>query len=112
MDAKAVADGDTITVYVSITDPRESSCVPPNVHAAAGHRSKARAQRNYAEADAFHKQIIDSGYRLVRSFPTPNVSVLLVSISKCFTFYCFFLSRVIPVQNDEVLAKKYRIRLR
>lgn len=62
-----MADGDTITVYVSVADPRESSCVPGNVHAAAAHRSEARARRNYEEADAFHKQIIDAGYRLVCS---------------------------------------------
>ncbi|XP_028782253.1 staphylococcal-like nuclease CAN2 isoform X2 [Neltuma alba] len=82
VDAKAVADGDTITVYVSTADPRESSFVPSHVHAAAVQRSGARAQRNYAEADALHQQIIDSGYR------------------------------VINLQNGEVLARKYRIRLR
>jgi cysteinyl-tRNA synthetase len=63
-----VADGDTITVYVSTADPRESSVVPSNVRAAAVHRSQARSRRNYEEADAFHKQIIDAGYRLVCSF--------------------------------------------
>lgn len=82
VDAKAVSDGDTITVYVSTADPRESAFVPGNVHAAAVRRSEARAQRNFTEADAYHQQIIDSGYR------------------------------VIPVQNEEILAKKYRIRLR
>ncbi|KAL2317075.1 hypothetical protein Fmac_030951 [Flemingia macrophylla] len=82
VDAKAVADGDTITVYVSTADPRESAFVPGNVHAAAVRRSEARAQRNFGEADAFHKQIIDSGYR------------------------------VITIGNEEILAKKYRIRLR
>ncbi|KAK7276444.1 hypothetical protein RIF29_17583 [Crotalaria pallida] len=82
VDAKAVADGDTITVYVSTTEPRESSVVPGNVHAAAVQRADARARRDYTKADALHKQIIDSGYR------------------------------VIAVQNEEILAKKYRIRLR
>ncbi|KAL1307952.1 hypothetical protein HN51_049867 [Arachis hypogaea] len=82
VDAKAVADGDTVTVYVSTTDPRESAYVPGNVHAAAVQRSAARARRNYEQADALHQQIIDSGYR------------------------------VIVHQNEEVLAKKYRIRLR
>ncbi|KAK7320568.1 hypothetical protein VNO77_30172 [Canavalia gladiata] len=82
VDAKAVADGDTVTVYVSTADPRESAYVPGNVHAAAVRRSEARAQRNFTEADAFHQQIIDSGYR------------------------------VIALPNEEVLAKKYRIRLR
>ncbi|XP_057441745.1 staphylococcal-like nuclease CAN2 [Lotus japonicus] len=82
VDAKAVADGDTVTVYVSTADPRESSTVPANIHAAAVRRSEARSRRNYEEADALHKQIIDAGYRML-SF-----------------------------QNEEVLAKKYRIRLR
>lgn len=62
-----MADGDTVTVYVSTADPRESSVLPPNVHEAALHRSEARSRRNYEEADAFHKQIIDAGYRLVYS---------------------------------------------
>lgn len=82
VDTKAVADGDTVTVYVSTTDPRESSYLPRDVQAAAIQRSKARAQKNYAKADELHKQIIDSGYR------------------------------VIPVNHQEVLARKYRIRLR
>lgn len=82
VDAKAVADGDTVTVYVSTTDPGESSCLPRDVQAAAIERSKARAQKNYQKADELHKQIIDSGYR------------------------------VIPVNHEEVLARKYRIRLR
>lgn len=63
VDAKAVADGDTVTVYVSTMDPRESTSVPRDVQVAAVQRSKARAERNYAKADALHKQIIDAGYR-------------------------------------------------
>ncbi|KAF7816533.1 staphylococcal-like nuclease CAN2 [Senna tora] len=82
VDAKAVADGDTITVYVSTSDPRESCIVPSQVQAATVERAEARARRNYAHADALHKQIIDSGYR------------------------------VINLPNEEVLAHKYRIRLR
>lgn len=65
VDAKSVADGDTITVYVSTADPRESSCVPSEVLMAAIQRTEARAERNYPEADALHQKIIDSGYRLV-----------------------------------------------
>ncbi|CAH9057924.1 unnamed protein product [Cuscuta epithymum] len=82
VDAKAVADGDTITVYVSVTDPREASCVPRDVAAAARERETARAHKNYTRADELHKHIIDSGYRAIR------------------------------VNNEEVLARKYRIRLR
>ncbi|CAI0415590.1 unnamed protein product [Linum tenue] len=82
VDGKAVPDGDTITVYVSTTNPRESSCVPGDVKMAADQRAKARAVRNYDKADALHQKIIDSGYR------------------------------VLNIQNEEVLARKYRIRLR
>ena len=63
MDVKAVADGDTVTVYVSTTDPSESSNVPREVQLATVQRSKARAQQNYTKADALHKKITDSGYR-------------------------------------------------
>lgn len=63
MDAKAVADGDTINVYISTRDPRESSNVPREVQVAAVERSKARAQKNYNKADELHRQIIDAGYR-------------------------------------------------
>ena len=38
VDAKAVADGDTVTVYVSTEDPRESLCIPPEVNLAAVKR--------------------------------------------------------------------------
>lgn len=82
VDVKAVADGDTVTVYVSTMDPRESSCVPKEVQVAAVQRSKARAKRNYPEADALHKKITDMGYRMLN------------------------------INNVDVLAKKYRIRLR
>ncbi|KAJ6718126.1 EBNA2 BINDING PROTEIN P100 [Salix purpurea] len=82
VDTKAVADGDTITVYVNTTDHRESSSVPGEVQKAAAQRSKARAARNYGKADALQKKIVAAGYR------------------------------VISVQNDEILARKYRIRLR
>ncbi|RYQ83593.1 hypothetical protein Ahy_B10g102340 isoform C [Arachis hypogaea] len=82
VDAKEVEDGDGITVYVSTEDPRESPCVPPNVLTASLRRSEACALRNHAEADAFHREIIDSGYR------------------------------VLNIQNEEILARKYRIRLR
>ncbi|KAI4306909.1 hypothetical protein L6164_030150 [Bauhinia variegata] len=80
--AKAVADGDGMTVYVSTADPRESAFVPNEVHEAAIQRSEARARGNRAEADAFHRKITNAGYR------------------------------VIFQNNEEILARKYRIRLR
>ncbi|KAI4306907.1 hypothetical protein L6164_030147 [Bauhinia variegata] len=79
---KAVVDGDGMTVYVSTADPRESAFVPIEVHEAAIQRSEARARRNYPEADEFHRKITDAGYR------------------------------VIFQNNEEILARKYRIRLR
>ncbi|KAK9683668.1 hypothetical protein RND81_10G157700 [Saponaria officinalis] len=82
VDVKAVADGDTVTVYISTTDPRESSSVPREVQVAAVERAKARAVRDYVKADALHKKITDQNYR------------------------------VINVGNEEVLARKCRIRLR
>ena len=54
-----------MTVYVSTTDPRESSCVPREVQVAAVQRSQARVEKNYTKADAIQKKIIESGYRLV-----------------------------------------------
>lgn len=63
VDAKAVADGDTVTVYVSTAHPRESSCIPIEVRNAAIQRSQARNAKNYAKADALHKTITDAGYR-------------------------------------------------
>ena len=83
VDAKAVADGDTVTVYVDTADPRESGNVPREVQKAAAERTKARAVKNYQKADALQKIIVDAGYRQV-----PNA------------------------RGEEVLAKKYRIRLR
>ncbi|CAN7061499.1 unnamed protein product [Brassica oleracea var. botrytis] len=82
VDQKSVADGDTVTVYVSSTDPIVSSTLPKEVNLAAAKRAKARENKNYTEADALHKKIIASGYRMIN------------------------------VQNKEVLAKKFRIRLR
>lgn len=82
VDEKSIADGDTVTVYVNTADPRESSSVPREIQVAAAERAKARAVRNYPKADALHKTIIDAGYRCLN------------------------------VNNEEVLARKYRIRLR
>ncbi|XP_058110483.1 uncharacterized 38.1 kDa protein-like isoform X2 [Magnolia sinica] len=83
VDAKAVADGDGITVYVDARHRTESANVPREVHESAIRRSKARAVKNYAEADALQKNIVDAGYRVING---PN--------------------------NDDILVRKYRIRLR
>ncbi|KAJ0978337.1 hypothetical protein J5N97_013811 [Dioscorea zingiberensis] len=83
VDPKAVADGDTITVYVDISSPRESGIVPREVHEAAIERDRARAAMNYKEADALQKIMVAAGYRVIN---LPN--------------------------GEEILARKYRIRLR
>ncbi|KAM0889168.1 hypothetical protein ACQ4PT_027896 [Festuca glaucescens] len=83
VDAKDVADGDTMTVYVDMPNPHESGNVPREVQEAVVERIKARAAKNYQKADTLQKIIVDAGYRQV-----PNLS------------------------GEQVLAKKYRIRLR
>ncbi|KAG1339005.1 putative 38.1 kDa protein [Cocos nucifera] len=83
VDAKAVADGDTITVYVDTADTRESTNVPRGVQDAAIKRAKARAAKNYKKADELQKIIADAGYRVITG-----------------------------PKGEETLARKYRIRLR
>ncbi|KAL8233623.1 hypothetical protein R6Q59_019723 [Mikania micrantha] len=82
VDGKSVPDGDGVNVFVATTDARESSLVPEEVQIAAINRSMARQQRNYPLADALHKQIINADYR------------------------------VLNIDNEEILARRYRIRLR
>ncbi|KAI9156563.1 hypothetical protein LWI28_008697 [Acer negundo] len=84
VDARSVPDGDGVTVYVSTADPTESSCVPREVQVAVVQRDQARAQRNYTRADALHNEIIEAGYRVI----------------------------YLQDNEEEVLARKYRIRLR
>ncbi|KAH9309811.1 hypothetical protein KI387_037722 [Taxus chinensis] len=82
--AKAVADGDTVTVYVDTKSPRESAEVPLSVQKATIERRKARARRDYVRGDELQKQITDADYRV------------------------FDASR----NGEDILARKYRIRLR
>ncbi|KAB2064071.1 hypothetical protein ES319_A10G264600v1 [Gossypium barbadense] len=82
VDGNTVPDGDGLNVYVNTDDPRESPNIPRAVLMAVVRRSKARAKKNYARADELRQKIIESGYQ------------------------------VIDLQNEEILARKYRIRLR
>ncbi|XP_031484732.1 uncharacterized 38.1 kDa protein isoform X1 [Nymphaea colorata] len=82
VDTKDVADGDTITVYVDTKEARESAQVPDSVRNAVTRRSKELAKKNYAEANALQKQIFKAGYRVSNG------------------------------PNGDILARKYRIRLR
>ncbi|MCL7040657.1 hypothetical protein MKW94_028098 [Papaver nudicaule] len=61
VDAKCIADGDGLTVYVDVADP-----VPEAVRLAVSRRSKARASRDYRTADALQKNIADAGYGVVK----------------------------------------------
>jgi cysteinyl-tRNA synthetase len=63
VDAKAVADGDTVTVYVDVSERGESGSVPADIKKAAAERTKARAKKDYPTADALQKTIADAGYR-------------------------------------------------
>nr|CAB3472108.1 unnamed protein product [Digitaria exilis] len=83
VDAKAVTDGDTITVYVNVANHPESVNLPQEVRKAATERIKAQMTKNYQQADALQKIMKGSGYRQV-----PNM------------------------RGEQVLTKKYRIRLR
>ncbi|MCL7050139.1 hypothetical protein MKW94_018699 [Papaver nudicaule] len=84
VDAYCVADGDGLTAFVDVADPREATLsVPKDVVEAVLERSKARASKEFPKADALLKTILDAGYRIHKG---PN--------------------------NEEILARKYRIRLR
>ncbi|CAL9128811.1 unnamed protein product [Musa acuminata var. zebrina] len=83
VDPRDVVDGDGITAYVDTATPEESADVPMEVEQAAIQRTAARAARNYREADALKKSISAAGYGFKVG---PN--------------------------GDEILARKYRIRLR
>ncbi|PON84319.1 Nuclease-like, OB-fold containing protein [Trema orientale] len=82
VDPRAVQDGDSVTVYVNTADPRESMSVPPKVNLDAVKRLRARSKKKYEKANKLHDKIISSGYR------------------------------VLKIDDEEVLARKYRIRLR
>ena len=63
MDAKAVTDGDTITVYVNMANHQESVNVPQEVQKAVIERTKAWVAKNCQRANALQKIILDAGYR-------------------------------------------------
>ncbi|MCL7036944.1 hypothetical protein MKW94_027106 [Papaver nudicaule] len=83
VDPRNVAEGSCIAVYVNAADPREAPHVPKVVQEALSERLKARANLDYAVAEAFYQNIVDAGYRLLKG-----------------------------ANHEEVLAKKYGIRLR
>ncbi|KAI3884498.1 hypothetical protein MKW92_028816 [Papaver armeniacum] len=66
VDSRCVADGDCLTVFVDVADPREARNVPKVVQEAVSQRLRARANMDYGTADACYKNIVDAGYRLLR----------------------------------------------
>ncbi|GKV28217.1 hypothetical protein SLEP1_g37299 [Rubroshorea leprosula] len=62
VDARAVGDGDGMTVYVRT----ESESVPGEVSLAVDKRKEARARKDYTLADEYKQMIIDSGYRFFK----------------------------------------------
>lgn len=85
VDAKDVADGDTINVYVDTKNAREAALVPISVQEAMNQRREARARRDYKTADGLNKQITTAGYRVFDASSNGH---------------------------EDILAHKYRIRLR
>lgn len=66
VEDRAVADGDTITVFVDVNkDKREAANVPKGVMDAVSRRRTARAQHDYATADALQKEIKQAGYKVI-----------------------------------------------
>ncbi|KAI3846025.1 hypothetical protein MKW92_016115 [Papaver armeniacum] len=64
VDAKAVGDGDGLTVYVDAMKTQDKHLMFHRaVRLAVLRRSKARASRDYRTADALQQNIIDAGYR-------------------------------------------------
>ncbi|KAI3884502.1 hypothetical protein MKW92_028820 [Papaver armeniacum] len=83
VNANDVVDGDGLTVYIDASDPREAPNVPMAIRGAVSRRTEARASRDYATADALQRNIADAGYRVLSGS-----------------------------NNQNILAKKYRIRMR
>ncbi|TVU27392.1 hypothetical protein EJB05_30001, partial [Eragrostis curvula] len=79
---KCIGDGDGFTAYVDTTDPRVSATVPLEVHELVIARTKARNDRDYQTADALLNTIGEAGYK------------------------------IITISGEEILARKYRIRMR
>lgn len=66
VEERAVADGDTITVYVDVyKDARETSYLPQAVVDAAKKRRTARAQHDNPTASAMQAIIQEAGYKCV-----------------------------------------------
>ncbi|KAI0495892.1 hypothetical protein KFK09_022199 [Dendrobium nobile] len=83
VDKRAIGDGDGFTAYVNITEPRELKLVPQKVIDATKLMENARDAKDFKLVKLIKKSVIEFGYRFIN---LPN--------------------------QQEVLARKYRIRLR
>lgn len=71
VEESAVADGDTITVYVDVyKDARETSYLPQAVVDAANKRRTARAQHDSVTAEAMQAIIKQADYKCVSNVLT------------------------------------------
>ncbi|XP_020571759.1 uncharacterized 38.1 kDa protein-like [Phalaenopsis equestris] len=83
IDEWAIGDGDGFTAYVSTGEQMESNLIPQEVKNAVIRRHNARAAKDFKQAKLIKKEVIAAGYRFIT---LPN--------------------------QKEILAHKYRIRLR
>ena len=107
MDAKAVTDGDTITVYVSMARHPESSNVPQDVYEAGIERSKALAANNYQRAGDLLKIILDAGYRSLKKkkFSTTKWPSFSYVISDTFEFLFLGVGRFVALVGNKFLQR-------
>ncbi|XBI80232.1 hypothetical protein VPH35_089458 [Triticum aestivum] len=83
VNAKCIGDGDGFTAYVAVMDdPRESENVPQKVYEMVTERTQARIRRDYDRADTLRSTIDEAGYKIIIR------------------------------SGSEILARKYRIRMR
>ncbi|XP_048550502.1 probable staphylococcal-like nuclease CAN2 isoform X1 [Triticum urartu] len=83
VNAKCIGDGDGFTAYVAVMDdPRESANVPQKVYEMVTERTQARIRRDYDRADTLRSTIDEAGYKIIIR------------------------------SGSEILARKYRIRMR
>ncbi|WVZ87958.1 hypothetical protein U9M48_034530 [Paspalum notatum var. saurae] len=94
--SKCIGDGDGFSACVDTADPRESASVPLEVHEMVIERTQARTARDYPKADALLKRINEAGYKNHQKHNLPRIS----------------MRRIITISGKEILAKKYRIRMR
>ncbi|CAM0145669.1 unnamed protein product [Urochloa decumbens] len=80
---RCIGDGDGFSAYVDTADPRESANVALEVHEMVIDRTQARTHRDYQKARALLRSLDEAGY-----------------------------NRIINISGEEILAKKYRIRMR